>query len=105
MYSLGILGALGFLLSLLLTPVLRDWSIRAGLVDRPDKTRKIHAVAIPRTGGIPIMLSYAGAFGVLFLLPMRGGEIIGSNFHFIGRLLPAIAMIFFTGLLDDWLQL
>ena len=105
MYSLCILSIAGFLLSLVLTPVLRDWAIRAGLVDRPDHKRKIHALATPRIGGVPILLAYAGAFAILFILPVRSRDFIQGNFDMIGRLLPAAAIIFFTGLLDDWLQL
>jgi UDP-GlcNAc:undecaprenyl-phosphate GlcNAc-1-phosphate transferase len=105
MYSLGILAIAGFLLSLMLTPLLRDWSIRAGLVDRPDNQRKMHAADTPRVGGIPILLSYAGAYAVLFLLPVKSRDFIQGNFDVILRLLPSVAIIFFTGLLDDWVQL
>jgi len=97
MYSLAILTVAALLLSLLLTPLLRDWSIRAGLMDRPDQKRKLHAVATPRTGGIPILISYVGAYSVLLLLPLHGGALIATHFAAIARLLPPVAILFFTG--------
>ncbi|MGO9262261.1 MAG: MraY family glycosyltransferase [Bryobacteraceae bacterium] len=105
MYSLCLLSLVSLVLSLILTPVIRDWSIRLGLVDRPDHRRKIHQVATPRTGGVAIMASYAGAYGLLLLLPLKAGGVIQQNFGTVWRLLPAVAIVFCTGLLDDWLNL
>ena len=87
------------LLSLLLTPLTRDESLRLGLVDRPDHQRKRHAVATPRTGGIPILLSYAGVFALVpFLSPPAGME----SLLIVWRLFPPIVLILITGLIDDW---
>jgi len=74
-------------------------------VDRPDHRRKIHKVATPRTGGVAIIASYAGAYGVLLLLPLKAGGVIQENLGTVWRLLPAVAIVFCTGLLDDWLNL
>jgi UDP-GlcNAc:undecaprenyl-phosphate/decaprenyl-phosphate GlcNAc-1-phosphate transferase len=105
MYSLGLLSLVSLVLSLVLTPIVRNWSLRMGLVDRPDHRRKIHKVATPRTGGVAIMASYAGAYGLLLLLPLRAGALIQGNFGMVWRILPAVAIVFCTGLLDDWLNL
>ncbi len=105
MYALCLLSFVSLLLSLILTPAIRNWSICLGLVDRPDYRRKIHKVATPRTGGVAIMASYAGAYGLLLLLPLRAGGVIQHNFGMVWRLLPAVAIIFCTGLLDDWFDL
>jgi UDP-GlcNAc:undecaprenyl-phosphate/decaprenyl-phosphate GlcNAc-1-phosphate transferase len=105
MYSLCLLSVVSLTLSLILTPVIRNWSIRLGLVDRPDFRRKIHTVAMPRTGGVAILVSYAGAYILLLLLPLKAGKVIQENFGTIWRLLPSVAIIFGTGLLDDWLDL
>jgi len=105
MYSLCLLSLLSLVLTLAMTPVVRTWSIRLGLVDQPDHHRKLHRSATPRTGGVAIMTSYAGAYGLLLLLPLKGGGLIHANLGTIGRLLPAVAIVFCTGLLDDWLDL
>ena len=105
MFALGLLTITACLLCLLLTPLARDWSIRLGLVDRPDLMRKIHPAATPRTGGIPILLSYGGAYAFLLLLPLSASAIVAANRAMIGHLLPPVGLIFLTGLADDWLCL
>jgi len=105
MYSLCGLTAAAFVLSLLLTPLMRDWSIHLGLVDRPDQVRKQHAMATARTGGVPILLSYAGAYALLLLLPLNASGVIREHMAAIWRLMPPVAIIFATGLLDDWRDL
>jgi len=105
MHPVLILTVSACLLSLLITPVIRDWSLRLGLVDHPDETRKIHKTATPWTGGVAILLSYLGAFALLLLLPLNEGKYISGNLATIGRLFPPVAVIFGIGLLDDWLKL
>lgn len=105
MYALFLLTITAGALCLVLTPFTRDWSIRVGWVDRPDHQRKIHLTATPRTGGIPIALSYVGAYGLSLLLPLRTVAVIAANRATIDRLLPPVGLIFLTGLLDDWLNL
>ena len=63
MLSAILLAACAFALSFLLTPVFRQLALRNGWVDQPDHERKIHCVPIPRIGGVPILLAYAGALG------------------------------------------
>ena len=105
MYSLLILSALSFLFCLILTPLVRDWAIRMSLVDQPDAVRKLHRRAVPRLGGAPVFLSYAGSFLVLITLPLQAGQLIQNNSATIVRLLPAVSLVFLTGLVDDWRSL
>ncbi len=105
MYSMIFLSVAALLLSLALTPLIRDRSLALGLVDRPDQGRKLHRRATPRTGGVPILLSYAGAYCIFLLLPMRGRDLMEPHMPAIWSLLPPVAVIFVTGLLDDWLSL
>ncbi len=105
MYSLGILTFASCLLCLLLTPVMRNWSIRFGLVDHPDNQRKVHMAATPRTGGVPILISYLGAYAILLLLPTKASGLIGDNLGMVRSLLPPVGLVFMTGLLDDWLNI
>jgi UDP-GlcNAc:undecaprenyl-phosphate GlcNAc-1-phosphate transferase len=105
MYTLGLLTITACLLCLLLTPLTRYWSMRLGLVDRPDQKRKLHPCAVPRTGGVPILLSYCMAYGLALMLPLSASGMIASHRATIDRLLPPVALIFLTGLADDWLGL
>jgi UDP-GlcNAc:undecaprenyl-phosphate GlcNAc-1-phosphate transferase len=101
MYSLAALTLVSILASLLLTPLCRDLFLRLGLVDKPDDRRKKHRVSVPRIGGVPIALTYLGCFALLLLSPLKGGLLVQSGLPIAWKLLPAAAIIFATGLVDD----
>ena len=103
MGSLLLLGFSSFILSLVLTPVCRDFFCGIGVVDRPD-WRKLHKQPIARVGGVAIALAYVGAYLVLFFSPLRN-EALADNLPFILKVLPAGLLILATGLLDDLLNL
>ncbi len=87
-----------FIFSVILTPIVRDIFRSYNVVDRPGR-RKVHAYPIPRVGGISIMIAY-----VLALNSLRGP---GSFFpvHWLQTILSGTAVIFLTGLVDDFMNL
>lgn len=101
MFLLLLLSAISFALCFLLTPLVRNLSHRFGFLDLPDHARKTHTRPIPRVGGIAIAVSYAATFGLLALAPFRGAPVAQQNLALVWKLLPAAAVVFFTGLLDD----
>jgi UDP-GlcNAc:undecaprenyl-phosphate GlcNAc-1-phosphate transferase len=101
MYGLLLLGGVSFFLALILTPVVRDLFRKLGVMDHPDNGRKAHPVPIPRAGGVVIVICYLAAFGVLLLTTMGTGKLVWSALPIAARLLPAVCVIFLTGLLDD----
>jgi UDP-GlcNAc:undecaprenyl-phosphate GlcNAc-1-phosphate transferase len=101
MYLILTLGVLAFLFSLLLTPLVRDTFTRLGVVDHPDRFRKHHQHPIPRVGGIAIAVSYLAALGVGLLLPFTYSASVARFLPDVWKLLPAAAIIFAVGLLDD----
>jgi UDP-GlcNAc:undecaprenyl-phosphate GlcNAc-1-phosphate transferase len=105
MYSLLFLFFASCALSLVLTPLVRNASLRLGLVDRPDYERKIHKVPIPRVGGIAILAAAIGAYGLLLLVRLSAGHIVRSGVPSAVRLLPAVIVIFGVGLIDDVFEL
>ncbi len=105
MYSLLFLAASSLLICLALTPLCRDLFRRAGLLDRPDQGRKTHLRPVPRIGGIPIAVAYAGSFILLLLSPFNAGSLLSQHLPLVWRLLPAAGLIFATGLLDDLIGL
>jgi|SRR5579871_780271 len=95
------IGGVAFLFSLLLTPFVRDFALRRNLVDRPDH-RKIHRQAIPRLGGVAIAIAYVLAYGFILIAPYRNVRFdIGTVVPHSMILLPAAALVFAVGLLDD----
>ncbi len=101
MHALLAFLILAFALCLVLTPLCRDLFLRFNIVDRPDELRKFHLKPIPRIGGIPIVLSYAGAMALMLFLAPAGVHLSVQHTTLILELLPAAAIIFITGLLDD----
>lgn len=105
MYSLFFLGIASSILALVLTPLIRNLAWRFGLVDQPDQQRKIHVAPTPRLGGVAILASVVLAYVLLLLIRFSSGQIIWADMPFVIRLTPAIAIIFFTGLIDDIVSL
>lgn len=105
MHALVILAASAFLIALVLTPLFRNFFREHGMVDLPDETRKLHPQAVPNMGGIPLALAYAASFGVLLLVGRQYATTAPVNFAPALKLLPAAAIIFICGILDDRLKL
>jgi UDP-GlcNAc:undecaprenyl-phosphate GlcNAc-1-phosphate transferase len=101
MYSILFLGFLSFLLALILTPLVRNLFRRWGMVDHPDGDRKHHERPVPRVGGIPLIVAYVCSLGVLSLTGLSAGALVGEALPFALRFLPAVLLVFATGLLDD----
>ena len=99
------LGTSAFLLCLMLTPLCRDIFVRANLVDRPDSHRKLHLRAVPRMGGIPIVLAYTGSLAMILIFNPGGGRLYIQHERLFLELLPAAALVFLTGLADDIFEL
>jgi UDP-GlcNAc:undecaprenyl-phosphate GlcNAc-1-phosphate transferase len=100
MYSLIFLGVASFLLSLLLTPLIRNRFRAWGLLDRNGEGIPGHQ-PIPRAGGVAIVISYVLAYGCLLVVRLNAGIIIRDSLDFVLQLLPAAGIIFFVGLVDD----
>ncbi|WP_339132522.1 MAG: MraY family glycosyltransferase [Candidatus Electrothrix sp. GW3-4] len=89
------------LISLVLTPVVRQLALRFDLTDAPS-ARKMHSRKIPRIGGIALFSSFFLPF--LFLLVFRSGSPAAQNLFADKNILCFVAgagLIFLLGLLDD----
>jgi UDP-GlcNAc:undecaprenyl-phosphate GlcNAc-1-phosphate transferase len=99
--SLVLMFSVAFLLSLVLTPLVRDHARRRGLLDCPDGRRKAHPVAVPRLGGVAVYLSFVAAFGLSLLVlrdsPWYGGHALGAYVH----LVVACTAVMLMGVVDD----
>lgn len=104
MKSLAALFLASFSLSSLLVPLTRLLYVRMGKFDHPD-ARKLHKIPVPRSGGVALIAAYLISVGFLLLLPAGGNFVIDRYGAFLSRLLPAIAIVWLTGLLDDMFNL
>jgi UDP-GlcNAc:undecaprenyl-phosphate GlcNAc-1-phosphate transferase len=100
MITLTLLAFSAMLMTLAVTPVCRFLCKRLGWVDHPGP-RKVHPNPVPRTGGIAIFMGYAIAMAILLLYPIKPGMFGVGVFPGIRVLLPAVVVVFLTGLLDD----
>jgi UDP-GlcNAc:undecaprenyl-phosphate GlcNAc-1-phosphate transferase len=98
MTSLLWLGLVSFAISLILTPIFRDIFRSYGVVDKPDATRKFHKHPIPRVGGMAIATAYVACF---FVVPLITHEPFNQQLSLVWSLLPALGVIFATGIIDD----
>lgn len=92
-----------FLLSLVLTALLRPLALRLGFVDHPGG-RKIHPRPIPLCGGVAIAVALAFAFGlarVLGALPPSVTEGIALRAPALPWILAGTLAVFAAGLWDD----
>lgn len=101
MYSLTFLALISFVLSLGLTPLVRNLAWHYGLVDQPDQQRKIHSSPIPRIGGVAIFAAVILAYALLLVVRLSSGAIVWADLPLVLRLLPALAVVFGIGLIDD----
>jgi len=87
-----------FLISYLITPIIRNTAQRFKAFDLPDR-RKIHSCAIPRIGGIAIYLGFMVPLLASHLLPNFPLRFPGQTGHlfFVGT-----TLIFLLGVLDDF---
>lgn len=101
MHLIITLGAVSFLLSFALTPIIRDRLGAVGFLDHPDGLRKKHSGPMPRVGGIGIALSYAGTFAIALLLPFGFSGLLPGALPEIWKLAAVAAIVLLTGVLDD----
>jgi UDP-GlcNAc:undecaprenyl-phosphate/decaprenyl-phosphate GlcNAc-1-phosphate transferase len=105
MLVLLLAGACSLVASLALTPFFRDFFAFLEMVDQPDGRRKVHRRPIPRVGGIPIAISYFVTLMAALIAGSSGRHFLtgsGSSLDLLWRLLPALFIVFLTGLIDDF---
>src|SRR5580658_3420993 len=105
MFLILTMGVLSVLLALILTPITRDRLGKLGFLDHPDGVRKKHATAVPRVGGIAIVLAYVLTFAIAFALPFSYAAVLHRALPHILHLVLAGSVVFATGVLDDRLRL
>jgi UDP-GlcNAc:undecaprenyl-phosphate GlcNAc-1-phosphate transferase len=99
MLTYATLFAIAFLVTFLLTPVVRGAARRAGAFDVPDGRRKLHAGPIPRLGGIAVVAGfYLSLFAVLRLVGDAAPA--GAASLALGMVVPVL-FILSIGVVDD----
>ncbi len=87
--------------SLVLTPIVRILARRWGLVDHPDKHRKLHEHATPLGGGAAVLMAFLVAVAVVLIFSDSQRSQIAENASFFVGLISASILICVIGLVDD----
>ncbi|QDU58504.1 glycosyltransferase family 4 protein [Aeoliella mucimassa] len=98
-----IAGVGSFLLSLMITPIVRATSHRLGFVDKPDRRRKAHKAPVALGGGVAVFLGLVVSMAVVFGYATFANAtlITASNFLPLTCLAIAAAGIVVLGGVDD----
>ncbi|MCX8075139.1 MAG: undecaprenyl/decaprenyl-phosphate alpha-N-acetylglucosaminyl 1-phosphate transferase [Clostridia bacterium] len=99
-YSLIIIT---FICCLILTPISIAIAKKYDIVDIPKDKRKIHSVAMPRIGGVSIVISMIIGLAIYYFLT-RMVSSVALNEKFVGYFVGAI-IISVMGLVDDIINL
>lgn len=96
----------GFVVTLLLSPVARWLAVRLGVVDKPDGDRKIHTYPVAYLGGAAVFVGVLGAilsYEILmrFNVPKGEGWLLADYPPVPLAVVFGLFAIFVTGLLDD----
>lgn len=102
MLTLLMVLSASFVLGLLLTPAARALAARCGLVDQPDGRRKMHARAVPVSGGVAVFLAACTALATVSLWSRWLGDRLAAESGSLLGLLLASAFICSVGLVDDF---
>jgi UDP-GlcNAc:undecaprenyl-phosphate/decaprenyl-phosphate GlcNAc-1-phosphate transferase len=95
-----VLALVSFGASLVLTRLVRGLALKIGAVDQPGP-RKVHAVPVPRLGGIGIFLSISIAIVASFGLEYLGGGSIPMDRKPWVPILCGATIMFLIGVWDD----
>ena len=99
---------LAFVLSYLLTPLIRYLAMKVGFVDRPDGGRKLQSKPVALGGGLSLVIATPLAIGVIWWLMGKDAvELLGYNasyvrsYRMIISISTAAVILMIVGLVDD----
>jgi UDP-GlcNAc:undecaprenyl-phosphate GlcNAc-1-phosphate transferase len=92
--------ATALVVGLIATPVIRRLAHRLDVLDEPD-ARKIHVVALPRLGGVAMIMAFAAATGFALLALPDLGATDGLRPNRALPMVTGVVLILAIGLVDD----
>lgn len=92
---------LAVLFSLFSTGRVLSWAKSKGLVDKPDTSRKLHSVPVPRIGGAAIYIALLLSITVLYFFPTTVAQSFRSQLQSAVKLFGLSGMMLLIGFWDD----
>jgi UDP-GlcNAc:undecaprenyl-phosphate GlcNAc-1-phosphate transferase len=91
-----------FLVTVLLTPVMRQLALHYGVVDEPDGHRKIHTRPIAYLGGVATFIGWmAGVLISVFITPVNSDPSLVTNVQVPPGIILGAGTVVLCGLIDD----
>jgi UDP-GlcNAc:undecaprenyl-phosphate GlcNAc-1-phosphate transferase len=87
--------------ALVITPLLRRFCERSGLVDEPRDERRVHGTAVPRLGGVAIFLSVLVALASLLFRDNLLTQVLRTDLKPIAVFLFCSMLVLLLGVYDD----
>jgi UDP-GlcNAc:undecaprenyl-phosphate GlcNAc-1-phosphate transferase len=88
---------IAFLISLIMTPVVRSMAIHMGWLDTPETPVKTHKKAVPALGGVAMWIAFAGTLVAMrFLTNFPSGTL-----YSLRAILAGGGVVFLMGVVDD----
>ena len=100
MATLLIIASLGFLGSVVATPIVRRLALRCGVVDHPDEHRKLHEEVTSLGGGVAVLFGFLLALGVALWALDASRLLFREEAVFLAGLVAASVIICLVGLID-----
>jgi UDP-GlcNAc:undecaprenyl-phosphate GlcNAc-1-phosphate transferase len=85
---------------LIVTPIVRGMAHSMGLLDQPGG-RKVHAVPIPRLGGVAMAIAIAVAIGGATIVNPDLGSTLGLRPNRAPAILAGVGLLLVVGIVDD----
>jgi UDP-GlcNAc:undecaprenyl-phosphate/decaprenyl-phosphate GlcNAc-1-phosphate transferase len=98
---LFLLFLFSLIFSISLTPFIRNFAIKRGIVDVGTSDRKMHDLPIPRIGGVAIFFSIVFALGTVAVIMLYTRGHIELPYVQMGKIISVSFGIFVVGLIDD----
>jgi UDP-GlcNAc:undecaprenyl-phosphate GlcNAc-1-phosphate transferase len=95
-----------FLVSFLFTPIMRVVALHYGIIDNPDRVRKMHAVPIAYLGGMAVFLGWIAGLAVSTFLRLHTSD-VGEHHPIVMKfsIVAGACIIVLLGLWDDMLTI
>ena len=101
MNTLFALLGVSFLSAVVYTPLVKMFSTRFGIIDRPDGHRKLHTNAIPLAGGLAVFGGMVTGLSAVVFSSSSWRYFLTGERAFVGSFLIASAILAVVGLADD----
>jgi UDP-GlcNAc:undecaprenyl-phosphate GlcNAc-1-phosphate transferase len=92
--------AAALVVGLLVTPLVRGFAHRRGLLDLPGG-RKVHQVPVPRLGGVAMAIAFGVAIGGATLADPDLGATLGLRPNRAPAILVGVGLLLLVGIVDD----